>query len=311
MRDDHEDLHSAAAEQWEQWEPESLPAALADRPWADLSSDALREVFTRLPFEERLRIVPLVCKGWREATMDPACWRNIDMEGWFEARVAADYWWEFECEPVIERLVKTAVDWSCGQLEVLRTKHCTDAALDYLADRCLSLSVLSISKSLFVTDSSVAKLASTCRKLKALDVSDCYNISNKALKAVGENCESLVWLGRNMVDENLAQANLHQVVQRPSLNCVPGGDEEAIVVSKHMVNLEHLEMMKTSLSNKGLAHLARGCGQLKSLNVACCTYLSPEALDKVSEKCPNIVEFTKPITPRMHVDSSRLRILFG
>ncbi|CAM6086467.1 unnamed protein product [Calypogeia fissa] len=304
---DEADRHSLA----QQEETELLPPAERDRPWADLGNDALTEVFSRLSLEEKLRTVPIVCKGWRNATLEPACWRNVDMEEWFEKRVQADYWWEFECEPIVERLVMKAVDLSCGQLEELRTRHCTDPALDYIAERCPSLTVLSIPTSLFVTDGSVANLAPSCPKLKVLDVSDCYNISNQALAAVGQNCKSLAWLSRNMVDRDLVRANLDPAKRLTPGSHLPGGDEEAIVVSKHMANLKHLEMMKTSLSNKGLAHLARGCGQLQTLNLACCTDLSPEALDRVSAKCPNIVEFTKPITPRMHVDSNLLRILFG
>jgi hypothetical protein len=165
------------------------------------------------------------------------------------------------------------------------------------------LTRLSISNSLNVTDSSVTNLAAGCPKLRVLDFSDCYNISSQALEAVGLNCKSLVWLNRNMVDNG----NRHLLQQLPG---VPGGDEEALVVSKHMVNLKHLELMKTSLSNRGLALIVRSCGQLESLNLACCTAISPEALDRVSLKCPNITDFVKPISPRMHVQSHRLNVLF-
>lgn len=275
--------------------------------WSNLIPEALAEVFSRLPFEERLRTVPLVCKGWRDASREPACWRFVDVEAWFQKRVEEDYWWDFDCEPTMETLVMKVVDKSCGQLRELRTRHCTDPAIEYIAERCPSLTVLSIPNSLYVTDKSVANLASNCRKLQVLDVSDCYNISNQALEAVGRNCTSLVWLGRNMLQGRI---RIRIDVAIPA-GADPGGDEEAIVVSKHMVNLKHLEMKKTTLSDRGLAHLARGCGQLESLNLACCTALSPMALDRVSEKCPNIVVFTKPITPRMHVNSNLLRVLFG
>lgn len=273
------------------------------RSWANLNPDALAEVFSHLPFEDRLRTLPLVCNGWRNASKYPTCWTHLDTEDWFDKRTERDYLWEFESEDTMEKLVMKAVDMSCRQLRVLRTRHITDAAVEYIADRCPSLEVLAISNSLYITDKSITKLAAKCTNLRELDLSDCYNISDQALEAVGRHCKSLVWLGRNM---------LHK--QRdfiPSTGPVPGGDEEAIAVSKHMVKLKHLEMKRTSLSDLGLAHLARGCGQLQSLNLACCSALSPKALARVSEKCPNIVDFTKPITPRLHVDSERLRILFG
>lgn len=295
-----------------------LPSRLAEeershdgdqqQPWGDLIREVLPEILGRLPFEERLRTAPLVCKGWRNATFDPACWRSVDTDGWFKRREEADYWWEFECEPVMELVVKSVVDRSRGLLEELRARHCTDAAIDYIADRCPRLAVLSISSSLFVTDKSVTNLAAGCPRLKVLDVSDCYNISNQALEAVGRNCKSLGSLSRNMVNKDW-EPNYRHVVH--GLGLIPGGDEEAIVVSEYMVNLQHLEMKKTSLSNLGLAYLARGCSQLKSLNLACCTSLSGWALDKVSEKCPNIVDFTRPIAPRLHISSDTLNVPFG
>ncbi|CAM6090785.1 unnamed protein product [Calypogeia fissa] len=271
--------------------------------WANLNPDALAEVFSRLPFEDRMRTLPLVCKGWRNASSYPVCWMYLDFQDWFQKRADKDYLWEFDSEPTVERLVMKAVDMSGGQLRELRTRYCTDAAVDYIADRCPSLTVLAIPNSLSATDRSITKLAAKCSKLQELDLSDCYNISNQALEAVGRQCKSLVWLGRNMLQKRNDPS--------PITGPIPGGDEEAIVVSKHMGKLKHLEMKRTSLSDRGLAHLARGCGELESLNLACCTAISPKALARVTEKCPNIVDFTKPIAPRMHVDSQRLRILFG
>ncbi|CAM6086615.1 unnamed protein product [Calypogeia fissa] len=149
-----------------------------------IGEDLLAEVFSRLPFEERMRTVPLVCKAWRNAACDPTCWRIVDMEGWLERRIQEDMWWEFECELRVEFLIKKIVDRSCGQLRELRTMHCSDGAIEYIADRCPLLTVLSIRNSPLVTDKSTSKLAASCPELQELDVSDCYNISNQALEAL-------------------------------------------------------------------------------------------------------------------------------
>lgn len=103
--------------------------------WAKLNPDALAEIFCRVPFEDRMRTLPLVCKGWRNASSYPACWRYLDMLDWFQKRAEKDYLWEFESESAVENVIMKAVDKSCGQLRLLRTKNCSDAAINYIADR--------------------------------------------------------------------------------------------------------------------------------------------------------------------------------
>lgn len=43
--------------------------------WADMLPEALAAIFSRLLFEELLNVVPQVCKSWRKAALDPACWQ--------------------------------------------------------------------------------------------------------------------------------------------------------------------------------------------------------------------------------------------
>lgn len=261
----------------------------------------LAQVFKWLPFEERLTTVPLVCKSWRSASFDPSCWRVVDMNGWFKKRVDDDFMWEFEfdCEDEMEFYIKKVVDRSCGQITELQTMHCSDGAVEYLAERCPNLTVLSIQDSPYVTSQAVKKLAESCKKLERLDLSDCYSIGNETLEAFGRNCKSLVWLARNMVRTN----------DFLSPGPVLDGDDEATIVSKYLTNLTHLEMKKSSLSDVGLAHIVRACRHLESLNLACCT-LSPYALDQVPKFCPRLKDFVKPIVPRMHVNPKFLMVLF-
>lgn len=112
--------------------------------WTGLLPEALTEIFRRLPFEDRLRVVPQVCKSWNAASYDPACWTVVDMEPWFHRRTEEDYWWEFECEATVDHLVKTVVDRSCGQLRELRTMHVSDTAIDYIAERCVPVRCVSL-----------------------------------------------------------------------------------------------------------------------------------------------------------------------
>ncbi|CAM6086455.1 unnamed protein product [Calypogeia fissa] len=261
----------------------------------------LAEVFKWLPFEDRLKTVPLVCKSWKNASLDPTCWRHVDMNGWFKKRVESDFMWEFEfdCEDEMEFYIKKVVDRSRGQLKELQTMHCSDSAIEYIARNCPALTALSIQDSPYATDQAVMKVAANCKKLEKLDLSDCYNVGNQTLEAFGRNCKSLVWLARNMVRTN----------DFLSPGPVLDGDVEATILSQHLRNLKHLEMKKSSLSDVGLAHIAKGCPQLESLNLAACT-LSPYALEQVPKFCLKLKEFVKPIVPRMHVNPKFLMVLF-
>eukprot|EP00250_Pteridium_aquilinum_P007102 c16894_g1_i1 orf=207-539(+) len=47
--------------------------------WAGLMPDILANIFCRLALQERLLIIPRVCKPWKLASENPACWQVIDL----------------------------------------------------------------------------------------------------------------------------------------------------------------------------------------------------------------------------------------
>jgi hypothetical protein len=122
-------------------ESSSTEAATDGPSWANLNPDALAEIFSHIPFEERLRRLPLVCKAWRSASSYPACWRYLDMQDWFNKRAESDYLWEFESEPTVEKVVMKAVDMSQGQLKELRVRHCPDSVVHYITDRSVIINI--------------------------------------------------------------------------------------------------------------------------------------------------------------------------
>ncbi|KAL3685969.1 hypothetical protein R1sor_003991 [Riccia sorocarpa] len=210
--------------------------------WASLMNELLADVFVRLPFEERLTTIPLVCKGWKRATHEPACWRNVDMEPWLRAKCERTYDWEFGCSKELEPVVKLVVDRSKGQLRQLRTIFCSSKSVQYIA----------------------------------------------------KNCPLLTNLTHEFCGLEL-----------------PDGDQEATAIGSYMQGLKHLELKKTiSLTDFGLMHIASGCRDLESLNLACCSNVSPRALEKVSSMCPKLTKFMKPIHPRITVDQKLLWLLF-
>lgn len=52
------------------------------RSWDELIPDALGVIFKDLSLEERVRVIPRVCKSWAKAVTEPCCWQEIDVEEW-------------------------------------------------------------------------------------------------------------------------------------------------------------------------------------------------------------------------------------
>lgn len=117
------------------------PAIVGDNwdysPSGSLPQELLAEVFGRLPFEERLQVVPQVCKSWQTASHDSECWVVVDMDPWIHKKSDIDLTWEYRCEAKLDYLVKTVVDRSCGKLRELRTMYISDSSVDYIAGRCV------------------------------------------------------------------------------------------------------------------------------------------------------------------------------
>ncbi|EFJ32493.1 hypothetical protein SELMODRAFT_85659 [Selaginella moellendorffii] len=240
--------------------------------WEQLLPDLLAQILARLPFEERFLSAPLVCKRWNRACKEePHCWTSVDIEPWFLARVQQDFWWEFECDDQIKWIIHEVVDRSRGMLQDLRTMHCCDSSLEYIAHRCPKLVSLGIRNSLRVTDSSAMTLAYKCPLLASIDISDCYNISSAGLEALGRHCPRLIRLKRNML-RNSDRIERNKLLAR-------GDDDEALVLSRSLRGIKHLEMKRGELSDEGLLHIARGCSRLEYLDVSLCAKLSAKGLD--------------------------------
>lgn len=50
--------------------------------WEELSPELLAEICSRLTADETSRVVPFVCRAWRDVVMGPYCWASVDVEQW-------------------------------------------------------------------------------------------------------------------------------------------------------------------------------------------------------------------------------------
>eukprot|EP00249_Psilotum_nudum_P013348 c24286_g1_i1 orf=378-1250(+) len=240
-----------------------------DRSWAEMLPEVLVKSFQRLPLPDMFLTVPLVCKAWRKASLDPSLWESIDLRDWVE-----DFGFS---STYVERMVKLVVNRSCGRLkDLLLSDYGTDDMLIYISERCNSLKGLSIAHS-DITDSGIFKVAHRFPHLELLVISGCDGLSKVAIEELGKKCKALKWLERNGSD------NCFTLVG--SID----NDEEALAIAQNMPQLKHLEMVDTHISTSGLQALLEGCLNLEYLDVRRCRNIILKG--PTLQKCLMLKEF--------------------
>ncbi|KAL2628994.1 hypothetical protein R1flu_013680 [Riccia fluitans] len=244
--------------------------------WDEMPADALVEVFTRFSVEDRLRSIPQICKAWRKATVDPGCWKFVDLKEWCMHMYRCGRSGE-----VIDRMIGLVVKRSCGGIEELHVaKLQSDASLKFLArSRLNCLKALSIPGS-DVTESGFCELIRTLPTLVHLDISNCTLLKSKSLEVIGQTCKSLTRLDRLMCP--LSPASLlwprsrwgrsirwgRHIASRE--RAAFGGlteDSEAMAIAYNMPKLKHLKMSANSLPNSSVATIREKCPELEILEI--------------------------------------------
>ncbi|XP_024529604.1 F-box protein SKIP1 [Selaginella moellendorffii] len=244
----------------------------------ELPREILVHILRRLGFEDRYAAATLVCKAWRDAVTDPACWDVASVEECFERRLEVVLWSTDEFEERIDAMVKNVVDWSRGGLRELHARHCSNAALVYVASKCPRLQSLSMRDSPNLTDVAGAAIAAACPELRELDLSNTKCISLECFKP----CKSLVSLKMNSPDRRRLVPLGYRALQGAAFaSAMPG--------------LEVLEFRNGALSDADLQSILDGCSKIRHLDLRGCQGLSNAAVEAASSIVPC---FLKPL-PRL------------
>ncbi|GMH16607.1 hypothetical protein Nepgr_018448 [Nepenthes gracilis] len=266
----------------------------ADSDWSELTHVCLTNILSRLPFVDRWKVAMLVCKFWLQACRDPAINNVFDLEPYFDSSTESTHWWSPEFERKIDSMLRSVIEWSDGSLTEIRTRHCSDRALLFAAERCPKLLALSIKSCPNVTDMAMAAVASRCLMLTELDISYCYEISHESLVLIGRNCPNIKILKRNLM--NWLDPSHHVgIVPTEYLNACPqDGDSEAAAIAKFMPNLKRLELRFSKMSAKGLALISEGCLTLEYLDLSGCANLTSRDIVNASFNLKNLEVIKRP-----------------
>ncbi|XP_042507847.1 F-box protein FBW2-like [Macadamia integrifolia] len=241
--------------------------------WEGLDPEILALIFVRIPAEQLVGEVQLVCKSWREAIAGPYCWTNIDVEQWCRRCSNTD---------VSDCLVRRLVRRSRGTVRLLSAYKLGDSGFSYVANCGRYLKVLKIPMS-EVTDRIVEKHAESLSKVVFLDISYCLKITCKGLAALGMHCKSLVHLRRNMPPPEL---------QWPAQVASQVDDEEAMVIADTMPGLCELELGYGRFGDCGLDAILTKCQSLTHLDILGCWSVKLEG--DLEEKCQSLAFFKSP-----------------
>ncbi|KAH7430036.1 hypothetical protein KP509_09G079900 [Ceratopteris richardii] len=277
-----------------------------ERSWADLPHETLVEILKRVGFEELYMAVPLVCKAWRTASLDRACWQRVNMESCFCNRTESSAWWQPVFEGKVDYMLKLSVNRSAGSLLELSTRHCSSSALIYLVSRCPSVRHVSVASSRGVTDLAICQLAKSCPQLEHLDVSECANVGLKSLEQIGLSCKYLRVLKKNRFIGDYDPARKSRLPPEYSRTPSPShADAEVSVIATYMSNLKHLELRHSKISNQGLLTLVEGCTDLEYLDLVGCLNLTRGTIEEAAAKLPNLKELRRSTAPVRTSDVAR------
>lgn len=111
------------------------------RKWEELNRDCLVNVFQKVGMESMLLDVPLVCKSWHKASLDPKCWEFLIFpeyiepdDIWGRGPFAERFMLEFQFS--VTAFIKFVIDRSCGHATALSLPICcTGEAFKYAANK--------------------------------------------------------------------------------------------------------------------------------------------------------------------------------
>ncbi|CAI8597534.1 unnamed protein product [Vicia faba] len=216
------------------------------RSWDELIPDALGVIFTNLSLQERVTVIPRVCKSWGKAVSGPYCWQEIDIEEWSN-HCQADK---------LDQMLHMLINKSCGSLRKLCVSGLqSESIFTFIAENAGSLRSLRLPRS-NMSDLVVEQIAGKFSMITFLDVSYCIKIGASAIEMIGMNCKMLEGLCRNMHPLDTADKPLQ--------------DDEAYAIAATMPKLKHLEMAYQRISTLGVVRIFSNCPKLEFLDLRGC-----------------------------------------
>ncbi|CAL5203196.1 unnamed protein product [Lathyrus oleraceus] len=244
--------------------------------WLELPIDLTKNILQRLDTLDILISARNVCPLWWHICKDPSMWRTIRI---YNIEFIP---YDFCC---LEKIVRCAVDLSCGHLEDIALElFCTDDLLEYIAHRASNMRCLRISDCNNISNKGMIEFVKMFSLLEELYISFKY-LSKDSIEVIGRFCPLLKSLN----------------FDGPLFTYFAFYDE-VFAIGKAMPGLRHLSFSRIVFDNDQLFAILDGCPLIESLDLRNCLirHLSPS----VKKRCrKQIKDFQLPIYNSYEDDS--------
>ncbi|KAF6166702.1 hypothetical protein GIB67_005564 [Kingdonia uniflora] len=227
------------------------------RPWDEMIPEALELIFNELSLQEKLNVIPIVCKPWGKVVAERV-WKDIDIIEWGKFRNHDDR----------DRMLQMLINRSTSSLRKLCAYEISgNLMFSFIADQLIqrvylhfiftsagNLETLWLPRGQMTT-SIVEQVAWKLSTVTNMDLSYC-EILAPALEAIGRNCKSL--------------KELHRVMYPPSYGIYGNSEEETRVIATTMTKLRHLELSYMFLSSECAHEILSSCLELEFFDVRGC-----------------------------------------
>ncbi|PKA61967.1 F-box/LRR-repeat protein [Apostasia shenzhenica] len=225
------------------------------RRWEDLAYDCLVVVFSKLGLDDLAAGVPLVCKSWHGAAMDPQCWTTLDFEKLDFTSMSA-FAARFKCEFHVKgfsfsSFFKLAVARSHGSASKIAIPSVPGNVLkkfDELNRRCPRIKELVLPTLLRREDKEIPAMIKKWKELEILQMK---------------------WKPTSFM-EMLEQIRIHCPNFRGLQLCGFFERQDAAAMARCLPKLKRLKMRASVLRKEEMVMILEGCGELEIFDVTNC-----------------------------------------
>ena len=122
-----------------------------------------------------------------------------------------------------------------------------------------------------ITDAAVIAVAEHCPQLTSLNIDRCYNISDAALISLGQHCHGLKSIDISF-NKNISYVGISALAAGCPL-------------------LQEFRAKYTNITNAGVIALARGCRDMRKIDMRNCKSIGFDAISAIAKNYPSLFVF--------------------